>query len=233
LAAADGEIVNLFTTGLTDLETDAVATSLTALQRFYDTEQVTYASVFLRSEPTPGQLAEAAHRLGDKLAAAGLSIEVHPWNDPELAPAYVGGMQFLRILGIVALAIMALLVALTLINNVALSVAERAREIGALRAMGFTTRQALGLQLRELVLLVVLAQLAGLGLTALVSGAVRVFPVDFHVPGLWGTILLRIEPSPVAVAASMAVLFVVALTACYVAARLQLERRPIALLQSG
>ena len=233
LAAIDGEIVNLFTTGLADLETDAVATSLTTLQRFYDTEQVTYASVFLRSEPTSNELAEAAHRLSDKLAAAGLSIDVHPWNTPELAPAYVGGMQFLRILGIVALAIMTLLVALTLINNVALSVAERAREIGALRAMGFTARQALGLQLRELMLLVVLAQLAGLGLTALVAAAVDVFPVRFRVPGFWGTALLRIEPSPGAVVASMAVLFVVALTACYIAVRLQLQRRPIVLLQSS
>jgi putative ABC transport system permease protein len=231
-AAMDGEIVNWFTTGLSELEMDAVATSLTTLQRFYDTEGVTYFSVFMRPAVSD-DVATLARQLGEALARAGLAVEAHPWNDGALAPTYAGGMQFLRLLGIITLVMMALLISLTLVNSVTLSLAERSKELGSLRAIGFSVRQIVGIQLRELFFLVLLGEAGGLILTLLVSAVLNACTFEFQVPGLWGTKLLRLAPVPGAAAWSVLLLFVVAILSCLFTLRRQLRRQPIELLQSA
>jgi putative ABC transport system permease protein len=104
------------------------------------------------------------------------------------AQAGFAGLAFL--FGIVALAVGAFLVA----NTLAMTLTERTREIGLLRAAGTTSRQVLGIFLRQGVVLAVAGGVVGVVLGLGVAGlmiaflrstrAVLVTDVPFNLPGL-------------------------------------------------
>lgn len=106
----------------------------------------------------------------------------------QLARAQAGFAGLAFLFGMVALAVGAFLVA----NTLAMTLAERTREIGLLRAAGTTSRQVLGIFLRQGVFLSLFGGLAGVILGLAVSGlmigflrstrAVLVTGVPFH-PG--------------------------------------------------
>jgi putative ABC transport system permease protein len=91
----------------------------------------------------------------------------------QLARAQAGFAGLAFLFGLVGLAVGAFLVA----NTLALTLAERTREIGLLRAAGMTSRQALGLFLRQGVILAAagggLGLVLGVGLAAAVMAFLR------------------------------------------------------------
>lgn len=92
-------------------------------------------------------------------------------SERQLATAQAGFAGLAFLFGLVALAVGAFLVA----NTLAMTVAERTREIGLLRAAGTTSRQVLGLFLRQGLALAVIGGVAG----ALVGVAVAALMIAF------------------------------------------------------
>ena len=91
----------------------------------------------------------------------------------QLGRAQVGFAGIAFLFGLVALAVGSFLVA----NTLAMTLTERTREIGLLRAAGMTQRQALGLFLRQGALIALIGSTLGLGLgvglAALIIGFLR------------------------------------------------------------
>lgn len=89
----------------------------------------------------------------------------------QLGRAQAGFSGLVFLFGLVALAVGAFLVA----NTLAMTVAERTREIGLLRAAGTTSRQVLGLFLRQGIVLALVGGVAGALLGLLLANAMIAF----------------------------------------------------------
>ena len=233
LAVADADIAYHFTTGYEELETDAVQTTLAALQDFYATERVTYLAVFLRSSAQRSGLHEYARALQARFTAAGLDVEVYPFDDPRLSPTLAGGSQFLGALGNASLAIMLLLVGITLSNSVALAASELSREFAVLRAVGYRSNQVVDLQVRETILAVSIACIGGIGLATAAALALNAAHVETRLPGLWGTQPLCIEVDALTSAGIVVAFMLVSVAACYWASWRLMRRPPLELLAAS
>jgi putative ABC transport system permease protein len=226
-AALDAQVVGHLTTGLSDYEEDTVLVPLETLQQMYDTDRATSASVYLRDAGDIGRQAAAWEA---RLRGAGLRVMVYPWNDAQVSPTYAGTRQFLRVLGGVLLVVMALLVGLSIANSVSMSVLERSRELGTLRAVGFTARRLLGLLIRETLILAGLAGAGGLLAGSLLAFLLSSLGIRFRLPGLASGMLLRIAVMPEVLLLIAATTATVAVLATFVAARRYLRRPILSLL---
>ncbi|HJW84896.1 MAG TPA: FtsX-like permease family protein, partial [Anaerolineae bacterium] len=85
---------------------------------------------------------------------------------------------------VLAITLLAIVVGgISMANTMIMSVYERTREIGTLRAVGWRRRRVLGLVLKESLVLSLIGAVVGLGLTALLGALLRTIP-------LWGDMLL-------------------------------------------
>jgi len=128
--------------------------------------------------------------------------------------------------------LVAAVVVLSILNAMTLSILERTRELGMLRALGFNCRQVLGLCLREAAVLAILAVSVGLllalGVATLVNGA----NLRFSPPGVPGTIQFVLTPTPALCAALAALILPLSVVAAWLAVR-RSTRAPIVSLLSS
>ncbi|HEX8984653.1 MAG TPA: FtsX-like permease family protein [Bryobacteraceae bacterium] len=95
------------------------------------------------------------------------------------------GLSFLSFLGNVKAFLLSICAAVTFTillvsaNTMAMSVRERAREVGILKTLGFTTGEILGIILGEAVMISVAGGILGLGLAYVLCGAARRGPIAF------------------------------------------------------
>ena len=112
------------------------------------------------SGPWDGErIAKVAGRLQEAL---GEEYLVETWE--ELAPEAVGLLRIIRPIYVGFAAIFYLLGGLVVLNTLYLSVTERIRELGLIRAVGISARRTMGLVLTESLLLALAGALLGSGL---------------------------------------------------------------------
>lgn len=227
MAALDAEVVTLFHTPSTDTEDQALHVPLGTLRRLYDTDAATYVALFLHDwRDTPHVAAD----LRARLARAGVAAEVHEYSDDRVNPYYTGTMAFLgSMAGFIVLVVSAVVV-LGVMNATTLTVYERSRELGTLRAVGFTRRQAAGLVVREVALVALVGIAAGFVLAHAVAAAVVQAGVRVSPPGVPGTLQVVVTP-PATVALGLAATLVpLALVVAWAVARRRLAERTADLL---
>ncbi len=160
LNALDVDVAGVVSSGIPDVDKRLLLTALPTAQQLLATDRVSSLGVYLQEMD---QVADTRNRLQPALAAAGLATR--SWR--EEAVFYEGVRNlYNRIFGFIG-AILGVIVAFAIANTLAMSVIERTREIGALRAMGTLPAQITRLFALEG------ATLAGVGvaLGAAVSGA--------------------------------------------------------------
>jgi len=220
--ATDARIVSLFQAGTNEGDQSGLVAGLDLFQRLYDTDRVTYVAAFLRDHrDTPA----VAKDLAAKLARDGVDVSIHPYDDPEANPYYVGTMGMIyAIVGFIGL-LVASVVALSVLNAMTLAILERTREIGTLRSLGYTRRQLMGVFLREAATLAGISIAAGLVLALAVATAVRASGFRFHPPGLGGSIPLVLTPAMGTCLGVAALLVALTLGATWVAVRRRVRER--------
>jgi putative ABC transport system permease protein len=110
-------------------------------------------------------------RLLSKLTAAGFDIEIMTWQELSAFYNQVHGM-FDMIFGFIFLIVLAV-VLMSVANSMGMTVVERTREIGTLRAVGLKRRGVVRLFTAESMLLSLIGCVAGLALTLLVRWGVN------------------------------------------------------------
>lgn len=230
LSAVDAEIVQVFHTPLVQTEDGTVLTSLETLQRLYDTDGVTSLAVYLRDAADAGKL---RREIQTRLAARGLAVDVYAFDDERVGPYYAGTIPLLTsLVGFIGLLVVTVVV-LSVLNAMTLAVLERTREMGTLRALGFTRSQLTGLFLREAVLLSLLAVGAGILIGVGVALGVNAADVRFSPPGMPGTIQLLLTPTPQLCAALALVFVPMSAVGTWLAVRPRVREPVVSLLSSS
>jgi len=133
-SAIDAEIVGFYSSGLELLEESAAQLPLEALQKLYETEAVTKMAIYL---PWDTPVEENAALLNSELKKAGLDLEVHHFKEFSVNPFYAGFMNLIYVMSAFFLTLAVCVVTLTVSDTMTMSVLERSKEIGTLRAVGF------------------------------------------------------------------------------------------------
>ena len=216
MAAQDAEIVATFVSAIPELANSAVETSLAQLQHLYDTQNVTYYSIWLKD---PRQLKQNIATIKERLATAGLKVDIYPWMDENVAPFYSGTMQFVYVMVSFITFVLAAVVILSIFNSATMTIIERSQEIGMMRSMGFTRRQIRELFVLEMLLLAGISIVTGGVVAALGILLVNNLGVTYNPPGIVGGMILKLVPNFAIVAESASVTFSLAIVTTLVAVR--------------
>lgn len=156
-------------------------------------------------------------RLLDKAQAAGYTVEVLTWQ--ELSDFYrqVHGM-FEMIFGFIFLIVLTVVV-MSVANSMGMTVIERTREIGTLRAIGLKRRGVIRLFAVESMLLAVLGCLAGLTLTLLVRWAVNASGIAYTPPNSANPVPLLIGLDTARIVSTFILMGVIGTLAAWLPAR--------------
>jgi putative ABC transport system permease protein len=152
--------------GLEAYEWGACYADIAAVQELLDAGDAA-GVLILRQRDPEAPSAPIAERLNALFEREGLNAVAHTWED--MGGPFIGGMLLTRFIARIMDLVMALIVAAGVTNTALMSVFERTREIGTLRAVGARRSRILGIFLLEALLLGGAGALAGAGFgTALV-----------------------------------------------------------------
>jgi putative ABC transport system permease protein len=173
LNAMDVTVQGIFSTGIPEIDQRLVYTDVGTAQRLLVTERVSSLGVFLdRMDATAPAKA--------RLAGLRPELSVRDWIDQ--APFYRSVRAlYNRIFGELGL-IIAVIVVFVVTNAMAMSIVERTREVGTLRALGTQPGQLTTSFALEGLVLGGLGAMLGALVALTVSGGLLVFPVDMPPP---------------------------------------------------
>jgi putative ABC transport system permease protein len=174
LNAVDVIVVGIVSTGITDVDKRLAMVELDTAQSLLLTKKVSNLSVYLdEMDATDATKAELVKELG-------VTFEIRTWLQQAFFYQSVKGLydRIFGFLGVIVLVIV--LFAVT--NTLAMSVIERTREIGTLRAMGTTPREVMRLFTLEGLVLGSGGAIAGMLLAGAVAFALLKFGVQMPPP---------------------------------------------------
>jgi putative ABC transport system permease protein len=140
-------------------------------------DKVSRISVLLRE---PAHENEAAARLTQELKAAGITLAVRTWQQLALFYQQVR-VLYLGIFGFMG-AVLVVVVFLSAANATLMSVAERTREIGTLRALGARSRRITTSFILEGVVLGLVSSAAGTALSIFITLAINAAGIEMPPP---------------------------------------------------
>ncbi|MBV8047796.1 MAG: ABC transporter permease [Paludibacterium sp.] len=167
--------------------------------------------------PDARRTAAMRDRLAADFKAAGLDLEVRTWQDMSLYYKQVKNIYDL--IFTLLLAIVLAIVVLSIANSMSMSVLERTREIGTLRAMGYRRGRVVRLFVIEACLAVWLGCLLGLLLFWLASQAVNAAGIQYVPPGNSVHVPLFIDFDPLRTVLAMLLLGTLSVAAAWLPAR--------------
>ena len=229
MSALDGEVVAHYNTGVTETNSSAILTSLSHLQKLYDTKGVTFWSVWLDDVEKTDYFAD---KLKTALKDTGVDVDVFTWLDEDVAPFYSGTMSFLRtMVGFITI-ILATVVILSIFNSSTMTVIERSQEIGMMRSLGYTRGQVRKLFVQEVFCLTLISTAIGAVFAVLGILFVNSLHVQFRPPGIAGGIRLVLEPNTETIVTATILVISLSLLTTLIAVK-NMVSRPITFLLMG
>lgn len=192
-SAVDAEVVGFYTSGLELLEESAALVPIRALRNLYETEGATNVAIYL---PWDTDEKKAEKKLSDALKRENLDFEVHNYKQFSVNPFYAGFMNLIYVMSSFFLTLAIAVVTLTVTDTMTMSVLERTREIGTLRAIGFKEKQIVRLFTLEGVILALLCLPIGYVSAILASFLINSVSFMFEVPGISTKIKVILEIVP-------------------------------------
>jgi ABC-type lipoprotein release transport system permease subunit len=155
MGAIDTDIDGFYSTGVEAIENKSIKMPLAMMQSLYSTDAV--SRVVVQLDDRAGTAAAAA-RIGAKLdARAPGRFEVNTWNSPQTSQVYSSFMGFFNMLFAFTGTVVLLIAATTVQHTIAMNIRDRLREIGTMRALGFSRQQVVRLFVHESFAIAVIA----------------------------------------------------------------------------
>jgi putative ABC transport system permease protein len=161
--------------GLEAYEWGACYTDLAAVQELADVGDSAGVLVFRQADPR-ARSGPIAASLNAAFAREGIAAEAHTWED--MGGPFIGGMLVTRFIANIMDVVMTIIVAAGVLNTALMSVFERTREIGTMRALGSRRPRVLAVFLLEALLLGTGGAIGG----AALGGALVAFFGRFGIP---------------------------------------------------
>jgi putative ABC transport system permease protein len=212
--ALDMEVFHLFKVGIEELKDKWMQVPFGFAQMLYDTQGADRVTVLLD---------EATHTesMRDRLRAAiserGLDLEVKTWN--EMSQWYREVKNMFDVIFLFLFLIVFIIVVMSVTNTMSMSVVERTREIGTLRALGLKRQGVLMLFAVESILLGICGTVTGVFLSFLGWGWFNLFKPMWTPPRIAISISIRIEIVPAYLAYSFLFLVILCMIASLIPAR--------------
>jgi putative ABC transport system permease protein len=220
--ALDVEIVDIFNSGNPQTNDKFIYMPLSLAQNLYDVDGEAERLIVLLDDTA--ETSATRDLLAPQLAAAGFDVEIRTWDDISVFYRSVKGlftMIFAFIFGIVII-----VVVMSIINAMSMTVVERTREIGALRAMGLRRFGVERLFATEAGVLIGLGCALGLVLTLLVRVAVNHSGIMYTPPNSSNKVSLLVDLDAVKMILAFVVVFALGALSALLPAR-HAARQPI------
>lgn len=214
--AIDLEVSGLFDAGFREADKRAISLSLEDAQRILDTKKITMVSVQLTD---PSERVPFVRRMRAALESKGLKLDIKPWTEHKLAAYVVGGLELVGVFRNLFMAIVVTIGVMSVANTMMKSVNERIREIGTLRSLGFLRRELTFVFACEGFFLSMIACVAGLLGTLVVSKLIESLGLSYKAGVLSVPIRLSVGAAPGAWAVSAITLSLLATGTAWFCAR--------------
>lgn len=189
--AMDMEVLQTFSVPVEELNDKVIRTPLKFAQSLYDTDSVDRITIMLDNDL---DLSRVKKRLQHQFHENILGLEVKTWR--ELNPFYTKVKKMFDIIFIFIFIIMFIISVTSVINTLSMSVIERTREIGTLRALGLRHRGIVSLFAMESAMLGLLGCIAGFVLTLCIWMLIRVWQPYWIPPNIVVAIPLEVNIVP-------------------------------------
>ncbi len=213
------------TTGLQFLEDTIVLLPLSKVQELIGSESIESFSVFLKSKELMSEFLEKFNKLNNQN-----QFDIYRFDDPKINELHLGTMGFLYVMGFFFVFLICTATSLTIINSLTMSIIERTREIGTLRAVGFTRKNVLHLFLLENIILCFISMAVGVVLASAISFIVNHLKIFFFPPGVSQPIQFVLRWNLQIAAGVFVVLFSILMISAFVVIKSKLNSRLINLL---
>ena len=178
--ATDADIAHVFSTGSKVNEDTQLTAPLSLVQDLLQTDRVSSVAIYLEDFRNTDAV---ARDLRERLSQAGLSYDVHLWNERKLSPMYSGLMNFLHAMGLFCTLLIGSVVVLAVVNLTTMNVLQRSREMGTLKAMGFGSGALVQIFFVEAAVLGFLGCLIGTGIAKVLAVGISHAGIHFTPPG--------------------------------------------------
>lgn len=215
--ALDARVMGIFDTGASATNDKMVLMTFRHAQDLVDFTGAERLVVLLRDGRNGKASQEAAARLGALLAGAGYAVEIRTWQD--LSVFYNQVKNMFDMIFLFIFMIVLVIVVMSVVNTMSMSVMERTREIGTLRALGLKRRSVKTLFASEGALLGILGSGAGCLLFFAVYGAIIAVQPTYIPPGSSSPVPLRVDLVWPALIRSIVFMSLLSLFAAFVPAR--------------
>lgn len=213
--AIDVSVTDTFSTGNAGTEDKFMYLPLNLAQSLYDASGRADRLTLLL--PDIADTEKVQKRLVDRLVAAGFNLDIRTWQ--ELSAFYSQVKSLFDMIFSFLLAIVLAIIVMSITNVMTISVIERTREIGTLRAIGLRRRGVVRLFLTEAILLVAIGCLFGLLVTLLLRFGINAADINYQPPNSTARVPLLIGFDVVKVLAATLILSLLGAVAAFLPAR--------------
>ena len=220
--ALDATVGGTFNTGNAGTNDKFVFMPLALAQSLYDSRGGADRLTVLLDDA--GRTATVRARLLARLRAAGYDVEIESWRD--LSAFYNQVHQMFDMIFGFIFCIVLTVVVMSVANSMGMTVVERTREIGTLRAIGLKRGGVVRLFALESLLLSLCGVAAGLALALAVRYGVNAADISYVPPNGAGAVPLQVDWDGARIAFAAAMLLAVGVLAAYFPAR-RAARQPV------
>jgi putative ABC transport system permease protein len=168
-------------------------TTLNVFQELLATDGITNLGVYLKSDLKARGLSSA---LNEEFKKRNLALAAYPFFDERISLFYTGTMNFLYAMAAFFFSLVSLVVILSIANAISMNIIERAKELGTMRAIGFTPERIAHLIAWESFILSVGAIVIGFFISQIIALLVNAANIRFYPPGIAGDMQFVLTPWP-------------------------------------
>jgi putative ABC transport system permease protein len=212
--ALDMEIRQKFNVPVEELNDMIISIPLAFAQSLYDTDSVGSVSVLLSDDTDTRPVRKSLQRI---FLENGLDMEVKTWE--EMAPFYRKVKKMFDIIFLLVFIIVLTIAVTSVVNTLSMTVLERTREIGTLRALGMKRAGVVSLFAMESAMLGIAGSLAGMGITLLAWTAVKLLAPQWIPPNFVDYIPLEVYLVPAYMVITLCFLVILSVIVSIIPAR--------------
>jgi putative ABC transport system permease protein len=212
--ALDIQVSGVYDTGMAATNDKFIRFTFDFAQSLYDTKRADKIVVLLKDEDKTEKM-RAAFQSG--LKSAGIPTEIKTWS--EMSLYYSRSKRLLDLIFLFIFSIVLIMVAMSTVNTMSMSILERTREIGTLRALGLKRRGVSLLFALEGGFLGLLGTLAGVVIHFIVCFTLRIYSPTYVPPSGSTPVQLWVDCVPGTLCVLTVLLVCLSILTSFIAAR--------------